>query len=286
MIKRRLIQDIRPPRCQRHQGDFSLKPNFRSQQTGAIKSGRRTFSVITKLLFISFIILVVSAGVFFVTPTGRMYAQVFAMLTQGKYQLKIFVRDSGTIEAVVNDWLASQENITVDQIKANSYVGNFMVIVRYYSGGSGKVSTRIKIFDANTLAGAPESGFETAEAWAQNLISSLSSEHNIRSADVFTGDGPWDIFVVYDDEQGQVQDETYKPVELIPSFDEPVEQNVENVEQAATSTSPASTIDANTDSEPETMETVSDNASAPTEAPATDSTNLTPVIQENGEAAQ
>lgn len=254
MIKRRLIQDIRPPRCQ----------------------SRRKFSAITKLLFSGLIILIILVGVFFVTPTGRMYAQVFAALTQGNYQLKIFIQSSEVIEQSVNNWLAGQENIIVDQIKASVYGSDYAVIVQYHSGGAGKVSTRIKIFNANTLTGTVEDSQKTVEMRAQEFISSLSPEHNIRSADIFAGNGPWDIFIVYDDEQGQVLGEVY----------EPVEQNVENVEQYATSTSPTSAIDANTDSESEIMETALDNVSTPTEMPVIGSTSSASVIQENEEMTQ
>lgn len=105
-----------------------------------------------------------------------------------------------TIEQTMNNWLTRQENITVDQIKANSYGGDFAVIVKYHSGNTGKVSTRIKILNSNNLTGTSEDGFLTVEARAQDFISNLSSEHTIRSADIFAGSGPWDIFIVYDDE--------------------------------------------------------------------------------------
>jgi hypothetical protein len=229
MVNKKLIQDIRPPRCQKR------------QRVRAVKSGRRAFSVTTKLLFVSFIILVVLAGVLLISPTGRMYVRAFAALTQGNYQLKIFIQNSEVIEQTVNDWLASQENIVVDQIKANSYGGDYAVIVKYHRGGSGGVSTRIKIFNANTLTETVGDSQETTEMRAQEFISSLSSEHNIRSADMLAGSGPWDIFIVYDDKQGSTQDEISAPVNLNISLDKPIEQDTANISPDST-TPPESTI--------------------------------------------
>lgn len=137
---------------------------------------------------------------------SNVYAQTVATLTKGNYQLKIFIQNSDTIEVVVNDWLASQEDIIVDQIKANNSTGNFSVIIRYHSGSSGKVSTRIKFFDTNTAVNVPKSSGETPEAWTQNSISAFSSEHNIHFVDVLTGNGPWDMFVVYDDREDLASD--------------------------------------------------------------------------------
>lgn len=281
MINKRLIQDIIPPRHRINQKNVIYAP--------VIKSNRRAFSAITKLLLASVILIILVGTIPFTSElVGKVYAQVVATITQGNYQLKVFIRDSDTVETTVNDWLASQKNITVDQIKANSYVGNFTVIIRYHSGGSDKISTRIKIFNANTLASIPAGSDETAETFTQNLISSLSSEHNIRSTDILTGNGPWDIFVVYDDEQGSGQNENDIPVDLNSSLEKPAEQNTASTSPESTSssestTSPESVTDTNIIDSGAT-EVAPDNTPAPVPDETSDTaTSTTPNsdIQEN-----
>lgn len=123
---------------------------------------------------------------------------VFA-ISESSPQLKILSRDAQTIESAVNDWLGSQKNITIDQIKANAYGGDYAVIVHYRTGGGGRVSTRIKIVNSNALTGSAGDNSKTLEMRAQELVSSFALAHTIRSADIFAGSGPWDIFIVYDE---------------------------------------------------------------------------------------
>lgn len=117
----------------------------------------------------------------------------------GGSQLKIFTRDRATIESAVNDWLAGQTNIAVDQIKANAYGGDYAVIINYRGGGTGRVATRIKIFDSNALTDSVKGSNETPEMRGQEFVSLLGANQIIRSADILVGSGPWDIFVVYDE---------------------------------------------------------------------------------------
>src|SRR3989338_913838 len=269
MSNRRLIQDIIPPKGYR-------TTQFAREKNSAEDLGKKKISIATKLFATGFI-LAVLVSAFSFTPTGRMYAQVFAALTQGNYQLKIFIRDSITIEQTVNDWLTYQENITVDQIMASSYGGDFAVIVRYHSGNTGKVSTRIKILNSNSLAVTSEDNFLTNEARAQEFISNLSSKHTIRSADIFSGSGPWDIFIVYDDEQSTTQasipttdssidsvvaeDAIFTPADSNSAFEEQAEQDTAST-SPETTTSPEPTPDTNIINS-EVVEVVPDNDPAP-----------------------
>lgn len=203
------MQDIYPPGYNRNKIKLCNKLDFNLKQHGASNYHQpRSFSMKTLYIMVFFLISL-SLTPFTSKFVSNVYAQSIGILTKGDYQLKIFIQNSDTIEIVVNDWLASQENIIVDQIKANNSTGNFSVIIRYHSGGQGKVSTRIKFFDTNTAVNVPKSSSQTPEAWTQNSISAFSSEHNIHFVDVLTGNGPWDMFVVYDDEQGLVSEKPF-----------------------------------------------------------------------------
>ncbi len=197
MIIKKPVEDIRPPSYAKREMrlNFVSKLNIEdSRITG--RSRQRNFAMQIYIVLLFFISL--SLMPFVPQFISHVYAQTTEIITKGNYQIKVFIENSDTIEAVVNNWLASQENIIVDQIKANNSTGNFTVVIRYHSGGSGTVPTRIKFFNTSTITSIPRDGSES-DIWNQDSISIFSSEHNIQFVDMLTGNGPWDMFVVYDD---------------------------------------------------------------------------------------
>jgi len=205
MPHRKFIQDIRPP-AKISTIDFvnerSLSTHDVHEKIGT--KAKKSFFWL-KLFSGSFAFLVLVFGVFSFTSTSNIYAQAFATFKQGNYHLKIFIRDSQTIEQTVNDWLANQENITISQITAGNYGGDFTVIVNYRTGGIGNVLTRIKIFDSNTLTrGISPENKKSFEEHAQEALSNFISTNSIRSIDIMSGGGPLDVFIVYDAENKQI----------------------------------------------------------------------------------
>lgn len=92
-------------------------------------------------------------------------------------QLKVFVVTQDTLQSVVNDWLASQKNIVVDNIKVDPYEGGaYIVVMNYHAGGNGNTSTHVKLF-----AG------ENPEADANTFLSSLDPSQTVRSTAVVAG---------------------------------------------------------------------------------------------------
>ncbi|MBI1975258.1 MAG: hypothetical protein HYS57_02780 [Parcubacteria group bacterium] len=185
--------------------------------------------------FTLFLVGIVLGGVFVVAPL------VFAVSSEEPFQLKIFVGDSQTVESAVNEWLAGQENIVVDSIKANAYGGDYAVLITYRTG-TGRVSTRVKIIDSNSLTGNNEESGNTVEKRIHGLIASLGLTQNIRSADILVGSGPWDVFIVYDGrnliEAVTAQGKATPIVEKIQSFIENLINPAEEQSASATTTEP------------------------------------------------
>lgn len=195
----------------------------------------------------------------------------------GASQLKIFTRDRSAIESAVNEWLESQQNITVDQVRASAYGNDYAVIISYREGGSGKVATRIKIFDSNALTNNAGEGDETPEMRGQEFVSLLGQNQIIRSADILVGSGPWDIFVVYDE---------FNPIPSVTSeapsvpIIEKIKQFIENVVSPPAGETSSETPIAPTEEPPATEEPTA--ATTTVETPAAADTSTT--TEEQGAA--
>lgn len=92
-------------------------------------------------------------------------------------QVKVFVLTQDILESAVNDWLAVQRNIVVDDIKVDPYEGGaYLIVMNYHGGGSGNTPTRLKLFSA-----------DNPEVDANTFLSSLSPSQAVRSIAVVAG---------------------------------------------------------------------------------------------------
>lgn len=96
---------------------------------------------------------------------------------KGASHLKVFVLAQDALESTVNEWLAVQQNIIVDQLNVEDYGGGgYLVVISYHTGGTGSSSTRLKIIEG-----------ENSEADAQAFLSSLGASQTVRSVAATTG---------------------------------------------------------------------------------------------------
>lgn len=92
-------------------------------------------------------------------------------------RLKIFILTQDALESTVNEWLAAQQGIIVNEIKVSPYEGGaYLVVMNYHAGGIGNTSTRLKLFAA-----------ESPEADANTFLSSLDASQAVRSIAVVAG---------------------------------------------------------------------------------------------------
>ncbi len=112
---------------------------------------------------------------------------------KGVSRLKVFVLTQDTLESTVNEWLAVQQGIVVEELKVDAYDGvTYLIVINYHTSGIGNTPTRIKFFKSEGLD-------NSIEAPVQAFLSSLNSSQAVRSIVPAIGlAGSIFVFIVYE----------------------------------------------------------------------------------------